>query len=93
MDAGRALFRLLIAAALGWLAFWGWRYASGCIHAQGAVFFCPDASGQSLVRTSWLHMALYLLVPPLAGLLLSFWIWRKQCPASRTADFDQDRLI
>jgi hypothetical protein len=78
MDVARAIFRLLIAAAIGWLAFWGWRYGSGCIHAQGATFFCPDASGQSLVRTSWPGMAMHLLAPPLAGLAISLWIWRNQ---------------
>jgi hypothetical protein len=88
MDAARALFRLLVAAALGWLAFWGWRYWSGCIHARDAIFFCPDASGQSLVRTSGLRMALHLLLPPLAGLIVSFWIWRRQHPDGRTPDFD-----
>jgi hypothetical protein len=78
MDVARALFRLLIASAFAWLAFWGWRYGSGCIHAQGDTFFCPDASGQSLVRTDGLRMALHLLVPPLAGLAVCFWIWRNQ---------------
>lgn len=78
MDVARALLRLLIAAAVGWLAFWGWRYAEGCIHAQGATFFCPDASGQSLVRTNGLRMAIHLLGPPLAALSISFWIWRNQ---------------
>ena len=56
MDVARAIFRLLVAAAIGWLAFWGWRYV-GCIHAQGAIFFCPNASGKSLVRTDGLRMA------------------------------------
>jgi hypothetical protein len=88
MDLARALFRLLVAAALGWLAFWGWRYWDGCIHAQGATFFCPDASGQSLVRTDWLRMALHLLLPPLAGLAASFWIWRSQRLSGRTPDID-----
>jgi hypothetical protein len=77
MDVARALFRLLIAAAIGWLAFWGWRYQD-CIHVQGAIFFCPDASGQSLVRTDGLRMALHLLAPPLVALSISLWIWRNQ---------------
>ena len=77
MDVARALFRLLIASAIGWLAFWGWRY-QGCIHVQGMVFFCPNASGEALVRTDGLRMALQLLALPLAGLAISFWIWRKQ---------------
>ena len=78
MDAGRALFRLLIVAAIGWLAFWGWRYAGGCIHVQGATFFCPNASGEALVRTDGLRMAIHLLAPPLAGLAICVWIWRRQ---------------
>ena len=39
---------VLVASAISWLAFWGWRYG-GCIHAQGAIFFCPNASGEALV--------------------------------------------
>ena len=88
MDASRALFRLIVAAAFGWLAFWGWRYGSGCIHARDAIFFCPDASGQSLVRTSGLRMVLHLLLPPLAGLAVCWWIWRGQRLMGRTTDFD-----
>jgi hypothetical protein len=88
MDVARALFRLLVAAALCWLGFWGWRYWDGCIHVQGATFFCPDASGQTLVRTNGLRMALHLLLPPLAGLAVSFWIWRNQRLAGRTLDLD-----
>jgi hypothetical protein len=88
MDVARAIFRLLVVAAFGWLAFWGWRYASGCIHVHGAIFFCPDASGQSLVRTSGLRMALYLLLPPLTALAISCWIWRRQRPAERRSEFD-----
>ena len=29
MDVARAIFRLLIAAAVSWLAFWGWRWWGG----------------------------------------------------------------
>lgn len=78
MDAARALFRLLIASAIGWLAFWGWRYARGCIHARGTVFFCPNASGEALVRTDIFGMAVHLLAPPLVGAGICFWIWRCQ---------------
>jgi hypothetical protein len=88
MDVARAIFRLLIVAAFGWLAFWGWRYASGCIHARGAIFFCPDASGQSLVRTSGLRIALHLLLLPLSSLAVSCWIWRSQRLAGRKSEFD-----
>ena len=77
MDAARAIFRLLVASAIGWLAFWGWRYG-GCIHVQGAIFFCPNASGEALVRTDGLRMSLHLLLPPLSALALSYWIWRRQ---------------
>ena len=78
MDAARALFRLLIASAMGWLAFWGWRYALGCIHVRGATFFCPNASGEALVRTDILGMTIHLLGPPLAGAGICIWIWRNQ---------------
>jgi len=78
MDVARALFRLLIASAIGWLGFWGWRYAQGCIHARGAVFFCPNASGEALVRTDTLGMAVHLLALPLASAGICFWIWRSQ---------------
>jgi len=88
MDVSRALFRLLVAAAFGWLAFWGWRYWNGCIHAQAAIFFCPDASGQALIRTSGVRMVLHLLLPPLGGLAVSWWIWRTQRLAGRGGNFD-----
>ena len=88
MDVSRALFRLLAAAAFAWLAFWGWRYWNGCIHAQATIFFCPDASGQALVRTSGLRMVLHLLLPPVAGLAVSGWIWRSQRRMGRTTDLD-----
>ena len=32
--------------------------------------------------TDGLHMSLYLLLPPLSGLALSWWIWRRQRLAS-----------
>ena len=70
----------------------GWDSGAGAIGwmhpRQGAIFFCPDASGQSLVRTNGLRMALHLLLPPLAGLAVSFWIWRNQRLAGRTPDLD-----
>jgi hypothetical protein len=80
MDLDRAIIRLSLFCSVGWLAFWGWRYVQGCIHVKGDAFFCPNASGQSLERTDVLHMILYVLVPPLLGLGLSWWIWRQQRP-------------
>jgi hypothetical protein len=77
MDVARALLRLLIVSAVGWLAFWGWRYVD-CIHAQGTIFFCPDTSGQALVRTDGLRMVIHLLALPLVSAGAAFWIWRNQ---------------
>lgn len=89
MNVASALFRLLVAGAISWLAFWGWRYAVGCIHAQQLIFFCPDAAGQSLVRTNLPRMIGYVLVPPLASLAISYWIWRSQHLSGRASKFDQ----
>jgi hypothetical protein len=78
MEVDRAIIRLLVFCSLVWLLFWGWRYATGCINTGNMRFFCPDASGQSLISSGYVHIALFLLMPPLACLLISFWVWRSR---------------
>jgi hypothetical protein len=78
MEVDRAIIRLLVFCSLAWLLFWGWRYATGCINAGNMRFFCPDAGGQNLIRSDYIHVGLFLLIPPLAGLLVSFWVWYSQ---------------
>jgi hypothetical protein len=82
MDLDRAIIRLSTFCSVSWLAFWGWRYLHGCIHVGGEVFFCPDAGGQSLERTDALHMVLYLLLPPVIGAGLCWFVWWRQRGAS-----------
>lgn len=78
MDVDRALVRLSLFGSVIWLLFWSWRYATGCIQLGGRSLFCPNASGEALVRTDMLHAALFLLLPPLTGVLLSAFIARRQ---------------
>jgi hypothetical protein len=76
MDIDRAIARLSLFGASLWLIFWSWRYATGCIHGMGRTMFCPNANGQTLVRTDWFHAGLFLALPPLLGFLVSAFIFR-----------------
>ena len=76
MDIDRAIARLSLFGAVLWLVFWSWRYATGCIHGASKVMFCPNAGGETLVKTDWLHMGLFLLLPPLCGFMISVLIFR-----------------
>ena len=76
MDIDRAIARLSLFGAVLWLIFWSWRYAIGCIQGNGNVMFCPNAGGATLVKTDWLHMGLFLLLPPLCGFVISVLIFR-----------------
>jgi hypothetical protein len=78
MDIDRAIARLSLFSAILWLIFWSWRYATGCIHGDGKVLFCPNAGGQTLVKTDNLHAALFLLLPPLCGFLTAALIFRRR---------------
>ena len=77
MDIDRAIARLSLFGAVMWLIFWSWRYVTGCIHGGGKVMFCPNAGGQTLFKTDGLHAALFLLLPPLCGFLISALIFRR----------------
>ena len=78
MDIDRAIARLSLFSAVLWLIFWSWRYATGCIHGMGGTMFCPNANGQTLVRTDWVHAGLFLALPPLLGFLVSALIFRSR---------------
>ena len=78
MDIDRAIARLSLFGAVLWLAFWGWRYATGCIHGMGRAMFCPNANGHTLIRTDWLHAGMFVALPSLLGFLISALIFRKR---------------
>ena len=78
MDLDRAIARPSLFSAVLWLIFWSWRYATGCILSGGKVMFCPNAGGQTLIKTDGLHVALFLLLPPLCGFLVSVLIFRRR---------------
>jgi hypothetical protein len=78
MDIDRALVRLSLFGSAIWLLFWSWRYATGCIRMDARAMFCPNASGETLVKTDNFHIALFLLLPPLCGFLISAFIVRRQ---------------
>jgi hypothetical protein len=78
MPVDRAIVRIALFAAATWLLFWGWRYITGCIHGRAQTFFCPNASGETLVRTDFVHIGFFLLMPPLLGLAISLWVLRHQ---------------
>jgi hypothetical protein len=80
MDIDRAIARLSLFGAVVWLIFWSWRYATGCIDGGSKVLFCPNAGGQTLVKTDWLHIVLFLALPPLCGFLVSVLIFRRGRP-------------
>jgi len=75
MDVGWAIIRLSLFGAFAWLLFWSDRYLTGCIHARNGAFFCPETDGQTLARTDSFHIAAFLLVPPLTGLIVAGWTW------------------
>lgn len=78
MPVDRAIVRVALFVSATWLLFWGWRYITGCIHARTHVFFCPTASGDTLVRTDDLHIGLFVLLLPLLGLAISLLVDRHQ---------------
>ena len=76
LDAGRALVRLWLFGSVLWVGFWAWRDASGCFTAKNGVLWCPDAAGDALMATSYPHVALNVLGPPLMLLVLGLaYVW------------------
>ena len=78
MSIDRAIVRIAVFGSTTWLLFWSWRYISGCIHGAAGTFFCPTASGETLVRTDYLHIGFFVLLPPLVGMAISLLIHRHQ---------------
>jgi len=70
LDAWRALVRLWLFGSIAWLAFWAWRDGSGCFKAGNGRLWCPNAAGDVVSPTSYLHLALDVLGPPIAVLAL-----------------------
>ena len=76
LDAWRALVRLWLFGSIAWLAFWAWRDGSGCFNAGNGRLWCPNAAGDVLSPTSYLHLALDLLGLPVAILVLGLaFLW------------------
>ncbi len=79
MNAWRACVRLWAFGSAAWLAFWIWN-ATQCVKAVAGILLCPTASGEGVAPTTYLHLGLMVLGPPLvimvAGLLLAWWIVR-----------------
>lgn len=74
LDPWRALVRLWFFGSIAWMGFWIWRDASGCFEAKNGVLWCPNAAGDALSATSYTHIALNTLGPPLALLALG-WLY------------------
>jgi len=76
LDPWRALVRLWLLGSIAWMGFWSWRDFSGCFRARNGTLWCPNAAGDALSATSYLHIALNVLGPPLALLLLGLaFLW------------------
>jgi hypothetical protein len=76
MSAWRACVRLWAFGSAAWLGFWIWN-STQCIQAVAGILLCPTASGEGVRPTTYLHLGLMVLGPPLvtmvAGLLLFWW--------------------
>ena len=70
LDPWRALVRLWLFGSIAWLGFWAWRDGSGCFKAGNGRLWCPNAAGDALAPTSYVHLALSVLGPPVAVLVL-----------------------
>ena len=79
MNAWRACVRLWAFGSAAWLGFWIWN-ASQCVKAVAGILLCPTAGGEGVTPTTYLHLGLTVLGPPLvimvAGLLLFWWTLR-----------------
>lgn len=76
MNAWRACVRLWAFGSAAWLAYWIWN-ATQCTHAVAGILLCPTFSGEGVSPTTYLHLGLKVLGPPLvtmaAGWLLFWW--------------------
>jgi hypothetical protein len=58
------------------VGFWAWRDGSGCFTAKNGALWCPNAAGDALAATSYLHVALNVLGPPLMLLVVGLaYLW------------------
>jgi hypothetical protein len=70
LDPWRALVRLWLFGSIAWIGFWLWRDLSGCFTARNGVLWCPDAAGEVLSATSYVHVALNVVGVPVFLLVL-----------------------
>ncbi len=76
MDAWRALVRLWLFGSIAWVGFWAWRDGSGCFTARNGTLWCPNIAGDALLVTTYLHITLNVLGPPLVLLFLGLaFLW------------------
>jgi hypothetical protein len=76
LDPWRALVRLWLFGSIAWLGFWVWRDGSGCFKAGNGRLWCPNAAGDVVSPTSYFHLALDVLGPPVAVLVLGLaFLW------------------
>jgi hypothetical protein len=76
LDAWRALVRVWLFGSIAWLGFWAWRDGSGCFKAGNGRLWCPNMAGDAVSPTSYLHLALEVLGPPIAVLVLGLaFLW------------------
>lgn len=88
LDAWRALVRLWLLGSIVWLGFWAWRDGFGCFEAKNGALWCPNAAGDAFSATSYLHIALDVLGPPLVLLILGrIYLWLARHISDGAADF------
>jgi hypothetical protein len=75
MNAWRACVRLWAFGSAAWLAFWIWN-ATQCTRAVAGILLCPTASGEGVWPTTYLHLGLMVLGPPLVTMVAGWLLFR-----------------
>jgi hypothetical protein len=76
MSASRAAIRLWVFGTVFWIGFWGWNDLHKCLTTAKRVLFCPvTTTGDTLVRTDYLHVFYFIFGPSLVSLLGGLFCW------------------